>query len=167
MAGCLSLGFERTSSQDVGFGLRQLVDVAAKGLSPGINDPTTAVHALGHISALLCTLAERDLGPAVLRDAEGRARVTLHGPDLAAFVELGLGQPRRYGAGDPQVLAQVLQVLLDLARRVAPDQRAVVEDHLSRVRATVAAQSFDESERDALEESARQVERTLTGRGST
>lgn len=52
-------GFERTNLQDVGFGFRQLADVAARALSPGINDPTTAVHVIGHLSVLLCRLTGR------------------------------------------------------------------------------------------------------------
>ena len=82
VAGCVHVGFERTSAQDVGYGLRQLTDVANKALSPGINDPTTAIHALGHISAFLCALSDRDLGAELLRDEDGRARVVLHRPDL-------------------------------------------------------------------------------------
>ncbi|WHP61068.1 DUF2254 family protein [Arthrobacter sp. KFRI-F3372] len=46
-------GYERTNVQDVGFGFRQLVDVAVRALSPGVNDPTTAVHVIGHLSVLL------------------------------------------------------------------------------------------------------------------
>ncbi len=65
--GALSTGFERAAVQDIGYGLRQLTDVANKALSPGINDPTTAVYALGHCSALLCELAGKDLGTAVSR----------------------------------------------------------------------------------------------------
>jgi len=53
-----------------GYGLRQLTDVATKAPSPGINDPTTAVHTLGHSAALLGEMAQRDPGPAVLRDAQ-------------------------------------------------------------------------------------------------
>lgn len=53
-----------------GYGLRQLTDVATKALPPEINDPTTAVHTLGHSAALLGEMAQRDLGPAVLRDAQ-------------------------------------------------------------------------------------------------
>ena len=49
-------GYERTSSQDIGYGLRQLVDVTIRALSPSVNDPTTAVHALSHISAVLCQM---------------------------------------------------------------------------------------------------------------
>ena len=63
-----------TPVQDAGYGLRQLTDVAVKALSPGINDPTTAVHALGHSASLLCLFATRRLGDKVLTDDDGRTR---------------------------------------------------------------------------------------------
>ena len=71
------LGPERTAAQDIGYGLRQLTDVANKALSPGINDPTTAVHALGHLSALLTELTDDDLGPLILRDDDDAVRVSV------------------------------------------------------------------------------------------
>jgi len=161
VAACIHVGFERTSAQDVGYGLRQLTDVTNKALSPGINDPTTAIHALGHISAFLCALADLECGPQLLRDEDDRVRVVLHRPDLASYVDLGISQPRRYGAADPQVLERIFQVLLDLSFRVGPDQRAVVRDELARLRATVAAQSFDATERAALDSLGRRVARNL------
>lgn len=159
---CLHLGFERTSAQDVGFGLRQLTDVANKALSPGVNDPTTAVHALGHISALLCDLADADLGSTVLRDDDG-ARVVLQGLDLADYLDLGLAQPRLYGATDPQVLTAVARALLDLGHRVDPTRRPAVRHELDRLRRTVAAQSFDPSDRVAIDATMDQVLRVLGG----
>ncbi len=161
VAGCIHVGFERTSTQDVGFGLRQLVDVANKALSPGINDPTTAIHALGHISALLCDLADFDLGAALLRDEDDRIRVVLHRPDLASYVDLGISQPRRYGAADPQVLQRIFQLLLDLSHRVQVEQRSVVGNQLDRLYATVAAQPFDSTEVAGLNEIGRRVEHNL------
>lgn len=122
VATCVHTGPERTASQDVGYGLRQLTDVANKALSPGINDPTTAIHALGHISAFLCDLTDRDLGTQALRDDDDRVRVLLHRPDLAAYLDLGISQPRRYGVTDPQVMERIFKVLLDLSHRVSPDQ---------------------------------------------
>ena len=167
VAGCIHLGFERTSAQDVGLGLRQLTDVANKALSPGINDPTTAIHALGHISAFLCALTDRDLGAQLLRDDDDRIRVVLSRPDLASYLDLGLSQPRRYGAADPQVLERILQVLSDLSHRVGPDQRSVVRDELERLRATAAAQSFDSVERARLDSIGDRIERRLDGPGSS
>lgn len=164
VAACIHVGFERTAAQDVGFGLRQLADVANKALSPGINDPTTAIHALGHISAFLCELSDHALGAAVLRDDHDRVRVVMHRPDFAAYVDLGISQPRRYGAGDPQVLEKILQVLLDLSCRVRPDQVPVVRAQLERLRSTVESQSFDAAERAGLALLGEQVEENLRGR---
>lgn len=163
VAGCLHTGYERTQSQDVGYGLRQLADVANKALSPGINDPTTAIHALGHISAFLCDLTDHALGPVLLRDEDDRVRVTLQRPDLAAYVDLGISQPRRYGATDPQVLEKIFQVLLDLSHRAAPEQRPVIRDQLERLRGTVEAQSFDSAERTALAELGQRIDQNLGG----
>lgn len=49
----LVVGFERIDDEDPSYGLRKLADIAVRALSPGINDPTTAVHAMSHLSALL------------------------------------------------------------------------------------------------------------------
>lgn len=162
IAKAVHTGNERTAAQDVGFGLRQLTDVATKALSPGINDPTTAVHALGHSAALLCELADRDLGPRLLHDDQHRIRVALHRPGFTDLLELAVSQPRRYGAADPDVLDRLFRLLDELAW-TAPrnDGRHAISDQLSRLRTTTAAQDFDSTERAHLATLALQVERTL------
>ena len=167
LLGCVgaavAVGFERTAAQDFGFALRQLTDVANKALSPGINDPTTAVHALGHSAALLCEFAGRDLGPRVLRDDDGRARVLLDRPTLADLVDMAVAQPRRYGASDPAVLTAIFVLLRELAWRVPPDQHAVVTGQLTRLRTTVSGQDFDDHENRQLTQLGDQVEHALHG----
>ena len=160
-------GFERTAVQDVGFALRQLTDVATKALSPGINDPTTAVFALGHSAALLCELAGRDLAPRVLRDEDDRVRVVLHRPTLADLVDLAVAQPRRYGAADASVLTRLFVLLRELAWCVAPDQHQVITGQLARLQATAAGQDFDDHENRQLAELAQQVRDAVHGRWTT
>lgn len=166
VAGALSTGPERTSEQDIGFGLRQLTDVTAKALSPGINDPTTAVHALGHTAALLCELTAYDLGRRrLLRDEQGLVRVVLRRPSFAEMLELAVTQPRRYGAADPVVVARLLALLQEVgwsARQ--PEQRAAVRGQLARLRATTVDQDFDDAERSQLAVLGEQVEHALDGR---
>ncbi len=147
VAKAVTTGFERTAAQDVGYGLRQLTDVATKALSPGINDPTTAVHALAHSSALLCELAGRDLAPRLLSDQHDQVRVVLARRDFADLLELAVAQPRRYGAADPFVLAQLFALLRELAwcTHGAEQQHAIAEQ-LARLRVTAAAQDFDRTE---------------------
>ncbi|MEO7234955.1 MAG: DUF2254 domain-containing protein [Lapillicoccus sp.] len=158
----LHTGTERTAVQDLAYGLRQLTDVANKALSPGVNDPTTAVHTLGHISALLCELSAYDLGPIVLRDDDQRQRVVLHRPDLETLVDVAITQPRRYGASDPQVLHRLFQLLGELAGHCRPDQRRIVRDQLARLLATVRTQDFDLHETGQLYAAADDVREILT-----
>ncbi len=155
----IRVGYERTAAQDVSYGLRQLTDVANKALSPGINDPTTAIHALGHVSALLCQLAARDLGPVLLRDDDDRVRVTLRRPSFTHILDLAITQPRRYGSTDPQVIARLFLLLEELAWHV--DDESSVRGQLDRLRATVARSNFDDTEIEQLQEAARRVEHAL------
>jgi uncharacterized membrane protein len=164
VAAAVVTGHERTAAHDVAFGLRQLVDVAVKALSPGINDPTTAVHALGHCSALLCELAGRDLGPRLLHDADGAVRVVLLRPSLADLLELAVGQPRRYGGGDPLVLGRLAALLQELAWSVPPEERPVVAEQLARLRRTAGQQDLDPVERARFDRAAAGVEDALAGR---
>ena len=155
----IRIGYERTAAQDVGYGLRQLTDVANKALSPGINDPTTAIHALGHISALLCQLASRELGPVLLCDRDDRVRVILRRPNFAELLDLSITQPRRYGSSDPQVMMRLFRLLEELAYNV--DDKAPVRAQLRRLQATVARSDFDETENFQLDEAAHRVELAL------
>jgi uncharacterized membrane protein len=165
VGGALHTGDERTQVQDVAFGLRQLTDVAAKALSPGINDPTTATYALGHLSALLCELTGRELGPRVLRDEDGTVRVVLSRPGFADLLDLAVSQSRRYGAADPAVLARLAALLEEVAWCVrTPEQRAAVTGQLARLRATAEDQDFDETERAALRRQTSRVQDALARR---
>lgn len=165
VATAVRTGDERTPVQDVAYGLRQLTDVAIKALSPGINDPTTAVHVLGHSSALLCDLAGRRLGSTVHRDDEGAVRVAIRRPELADLLELAVAQPRRYGAADADVQSGLLRLLRDLAWCTAvPGHRSVISSQLGRSRRIVSRQDFDGVERDHLERAALAVDEALAGR---
>lgn len=157
LATAVHTGIERTAVQDIGYGLRQLTDVANKALSPGINDPTTAVHTLGHISALLCELTAYDLGPVLLCDDDQRTRVVLHRPDLETLVDVAITQPRRYGAADPQVTHRLFQLLTELAWHCRPEHRHIVDAQLERLIATVRAQDFDPHEVAQLNDAAVKV----------
>ena len=165
VAEALGVGYERTASQDFGFGLRQLTDVASKALSPGVNDPTTAVHTLGHSAALLCEMAGRDLGPATLTDEDETVRVVLLRDDFADLLEVAVAQPRRYGATDPGVLGRIYWLLREVGWSARSDaQRAAVRTQLARLDGTAQAQDFDSDERELLRGLSTAVEEAVRGR---
>jgi uncharacterized membrane protein len=104
------IGFERTLEQDAALGIRQLVDVACKALSPAVNDPYTAVQAVDHLSVIFCALAQRPLGNHVVRDGSSAA-VIVPGRRFPEYLAVMMGLIRRYGAGEPTVAHALLRLL--------------------------------------------------------
>ncbi|MBW5424140.1 DUF2254 domain-containing protein [Streptomyces sp. BG9H] len=118
----VSVGVERTFHQDLGFGLRQLSDIALRALSPAVNDPTTAVQALDRIVQFLASVAPYPLGALGHRDRLGAIRLVQSVPDWTALVDLGFAEIRAYAPGNPQVTRRMLAGLDDLLL-LAPEER--------------------------------------------
>jgi uncharacterized membrane protein len=123
------IGFERTLEQDAALGIRQLVDVACKALSPAINDPYTAVQAVDHLSVIFCALARQPLGNHVVRDASGAA-VIVPGRRFPDYLAVMCGLIRRYGAREPTVAHALLRLLGNCAAVTGdnPERSAAIEE---------------------------------------
>lgn len=115
------LSRERSMRQDAAFGFRQLVDIAERALSPGVNDPTTATQALDQLHDLLRRLAGRRF-PDPCRRAGGALRVVLPRPSWDSYVRLAFEEIADYGRGAIQVRRRAEQILADLLE-VAPTFR--------------------------------------------
>jgi uncharacterized membrane protein len=123
------IGFERTLEQDAAFGIRQLVDVACKALSPAVNDPYTAVQAIDHLTVIFCALARRPLGNHVVRDGSGAA-VIVPARRFPEYLAVMCGLIRRYGAREPTVAHALLQLLGNCAAVAGddPERFAAIEE---------------------------------------
>jgi uncharacterized membrane protein len=127
----VAIGFERTMVQDVAFGLRRLVDIANKALSPAVNDPYTAVQAVHHLSVLLCMLAARRLGDRPHHDKQGTLRVAVPLPQFIDYLRLGTAQLRRSGAKEPAVARSLIQLFKDVGdQAVSEDRRRACARHV-------------------------------------
>lgn len=122
LRGCVAIGAERTLEQDPRFAFRILVDVANKALSPGINDPTTAVLALDQIHHLLLCLGRRQLDDGQAHDSDGALRLVYGTPGWSDYVMLAVSEIRQYGAGSLQVDRR-LRALLNHLIEVLPEAR--------------------------------------------
>ncbi|TYP90298.1 DUF2254 domain-containing protein [Blastococcus xanthinilyticus] len=112
------LSYERTPDQDAAYSLRKIVDIAGRALSPGINDPTTAVHALSHVSAILGDLLPRRTAVRAWRDDAGAVRVLLPRWTAEELITVGLEEPLQYASGQPAVLRRIAGLLQEVAWRV-------------------------------------------------
>lgn len=118
----LVLRYERQASRDVVYSLRKIVDVVVRSLSPGINDPTTAVHGLSHAAALLGDLVERPRRPRCHRDDDGVVRLVVREWQPAELLDLVVEEPLQFAEGQPAVLRRLAGLLREVAWR-APCER--------------------------------------------
>ena len=105
---------ERVVDGDIAFPVRQLVDIALKGLSPGMNDPTTAENAMDSVADTLVRFAQGAQVDALRLDRDGEPRLRAIAPTLDQLVQLGFDQVRRDAAERPSFAVRLLELLADL-----------------------------------------------------
>jgi uncharacterized membrane protein len=120
-----AIGSYRTVAQDPAFGIRQLVDIALKALSPGVNDTTTAVNCLDHLSAILVRLAPRRISSDYRFD-ERDLRVIAIGPTFESLVRLAFEQILENGAGNLAIILALLSAIERIGMRTTSEQRRSV-----------------------------------------
>jgi len=153
---------ERTIRQDPLFGIRQLVDIALRALSPGINDATTAEYALYHLGDAMGRLAVRSF-PSNLRITDnGQTQIIVARLTWDAVVDAAFSQIRQAAANDVHVTQTLLHVLNTLALRLSPGTRtAAIYHQIAEVRYNMTQTAFSPSARESLNQSIVQIEHTL------
>ncbi|HET6468509.1 MAG TPA: DUF2254 domain-containing protein, partial [Geminicoccaceae bacterium] len=136
------LGQQRTPPQDAEFVLDQIVEMAVRALSPGINDPFTAITCIDRMGQILARLGPRPMPTPFRRDRAGRVRLVA-APETFERLADGIFDPlRHYGRCHPMVLIRLLDVLGHAAAHaVAPARREILRRH---------ADAILEEGRDAL-----------------
>lgn len=121
------IGADRTPTQDLNFALRRFVEIAQRALSPGINDPTTALYCIDRLGDALGSLAERDMPASVRADAEGHPRVITPVVTLSDFACPALTAIARYAMNDADVVRQLVATLRAISGKAAPAARAELD----------------------------------------
>lgn len=154
---------QRTVDQDAAYGIRQLVDVALKGLSPGINDTTTAVMCVDYLTAILARLAQRQL-EAPGRVEAGELRVIVRRPTYADFVAEAFDQICQNAAGNVAVLRRLIRSLETLSRITSgSERRRALFLQVEAVREMIQRSVPSPREQGELESHATHVSESLKG----
>lgn len=119
----IMLGPHRTPVQDLEFPIRHLVEIAVRALSPGINDPYTAVSVIHRLSAAWPQLMKREVPTGVYHDEDGRLRLVGPSIDHAGLMNAAFSQIRQAGAGMPLVMIHLLKTF----RSMAPCTRSAAQ----------------------------------------
>ena len=145
---------QRSLPQDTLFGVRQLVDITVRALSPGINDPTTAEHAISCLSDALIRLGDRPFPPHVTRGSEDEGRestiIWVDRPDFARFVDSAYAQVRRAARNDVDVTLHLLKMLRMVAAHVPASRAEPVWDQIARTASQIRQSSFTQEDEAML-----------------
>jgi len=144
---CVALGSEGALENNPAFGLRVIVEIAGKALSPAINDPATGVLAIDQLEHLLHLLSQRQLDSGVVRDASGTVRLVYRSPRWEDFVALAVTEIRLYGATSPETSRRLCAMLEHLLEVVPAERARPIEEEMALLVSTIERSFADPADR--------------------
>lgn len=149
----IALGNERVAGRDIEFFIDQLVEIATRALSPGINDPFTAMACIDQLGASLRLLSERKLPAPNHRDEDGRVRVHARSQTYEGAVGAAFNLIRQYGQTSAPVSMRLMETIAVLAEYAPdPEHRETLLMHARMVQTGAAAQMSERVDIEALQD---------------
>jgi len=146
------IGHYPTASGDTEYAVGQLVDIAVRALSPGINDPRTALRVIDQLAGSLCSIAGRQMPNGVIA-REGKVRLQRDTTDYRGLCDAMFHTIRQNGAGSASVLIHMVEALERVACcEPCPDRLAQLRRHALLLREDGLRTIANESDRATLEE---------------
>jgi uncharacterized membrane protein len=164
IADSFDIGPVRTMQDDAEWGIRQIVDIALKAISPAVNDPSTAATCIDHLGRLLVRAARRTepvgvagVGP------DGIGRVVSEPSSLASLIDLGFTQIRQYGRADMAVTLRLLRVLEHVANSTRSQEALARVGVHAKLVLLAATAHFPEEDRAEMHARSAAIETALAG----
>ena len=133
--GAIRLASHRSISSDPSFGIRQLVDIALRALSPGVNDPTTAVDVLHHLKIPIREVLVSEAPKRVFIGDNARRVYMAETPSRTDYVHTAFAEIRLAAGNQLSVIEGLVEVLEDLESELLvadlPGRAAAVQEELS------------------------------------
>jgi len=138
-----AMGQDRTAHQNILFLADELVEILARALSPGINDPFTAINCINWFHSAMKVFMKGNMPSPYRRDDDGNLRVIAYPIDFKRFASVICDQSRAYVASDRNTTLKMMAVLTELAAQTEnKDAKAILMAHLEKLRdAALEAQS--------------------------
>lgn len=159
---CYAIDRQRTVEQDAAFGFRQIVDVALKALSPGVNDTTTAVMCVNYLAALLVRLGNRRIESPYRYENE-QLRVIARRMNFAQYLDEAFDQIRQNASGNVAVLERLLHAISAIATTAKHRaRRQALERHVNAIADVIERTIPSAHDRDKVGKTLLEVRRQLT-----
>lgn len=140
------VGAERTAVQDLEFSIHQLVEIALRALSPGINDPYTANAVIDRLTLSLQKVMQRDMPKSVWQDDHGKIRVIAAVSTFEGITDAAFNQIRQHASEKTAVLIRLAENIAQLLALTDDTHRPALEKHLRLVSKAGQRTIVDESD---------------------
>lgn len=158
------LGEVRTEEQDVGYAIKQLVQVALRALSPGINDPHTAMACLDRLGSSLSNIVAGTSPPSLFFDDKDTPRLAVLPHTKEECIDTAFQEIRQCAGGNIVVMMKMLDVLgTILCFSSSPSVSQALLRHVRALERTVNSSDFDKSDAEAFSGKARMIEEAAAG----
>lgn len=151
---CLDIGDRRTEVQDFSYSIQKLVEVAIKAISPGINDPNTAIHCIRVLGLLLRELSTLKAGYVVMRDEENENRASLYREsyDLDKLLSDTFNQMIHYGQDDIFVMLTIIKAHRHILEKSNEKNKDIIFKHVEYLKEILDKKSYASLDRALIEQ---------------
>lgn len=126
----ISIGDIRTPLQDAEFAIHQIVEVAVRALSPGINDPYTANTCIDNLSAIMAKLTHTPFPHKHRYDEKGNLRLVINILTFKGILDAAYNQIRQNAGNSPAVLIRMMEAVNKIYKFAQNDtQRIAIKEH--------------------------------------
>lgn len=108
------VGKKRTSQQDMEFSIHQMVEIASRALSPGVNDPYTAIACIDNLTATMAHLSQVKFPSKYRYDDEDQHRVVADTLDFEGMLDASFNQIRQFSEGSTAVIIRLMEAMITI-----------------------------------------------------
>ena len=146
------IGKRKTEEQDFSYTIQKIVEVSLRAISPGINDPNTAIHCVRIIGVLLGMLANINDGFIVVNeDKESEGLVLLEAYSFKMVLHDAFTQIVHYGYGDITVIIAVMRALKYISIKSKKSNKKIVKEYIEYVYRKAKSSELDRFELEILD----------------
>lgn len=148
---CILVGHKKTQAQDFSFTIQKLSEIAIKALSPGINDPNTAIYCLKMIGVLLRDLAHIKTGYIVLKDQDEPGYIIYEAYDFKDLLHNAYQQIMFYGQSDAEVLIAGFNSLGFIKAKASQENIVIIDEYAKHLFEKKSNLDYSQFEYDKVE----------------
>lgn len=123
------IGKIKTAQQDLEFSIHQMVEIAARALSPGVNDPFTAIACIDNLTSTMCYLAEAKFPSKYRFDKDNHLRIVTDALNFEGVLDAAFNQIRQFSKDSPAVIIRLMEALTTIIKFTSTEghRKAVIK----------------------------------------